>query len=98
MDMRHYADGEPGDLRCEIRRYSTAGIQVLWKGPEAQEDDVWFTCALQHSQGLFSITTFLRHRPATPPNPQDDINKWSPIGERETLSSTGKANRNPEAD
>nr|XP_023648403.1 tapasin-related protein-like isoform X1 [Paramormyrops kingsleyae] len=88
MDMRHYADGDPGDLRCEIRRYSTAGIQVLWKGPEAQEDDVWFTCALQHSQGLFSITTFLRHRPATPPNPQDDINKWSPIGERETLSTT----------
>ncbi|XP_018606086.1 tapasin-related protein [Scleropages formosus] len=88
LDMRQYAEGEPGELQCEIRRYSTGGIQMRWPGYGAQEHDNWFTCSLKHSEGLFSMTTFLRHASTTPTNPQDDYNKWTPIGDRKIVSTT----------
>ncbi|KAL4647547.1 tapasin-related protein-like [Arapaima gigas] len=88
LDMRQYAEGDPGELRCEIHRYNTGGIQVRWPGHGAQEQDVWFTCSLQHSEGLFSLTTFLRHTPSTALNPQDDYNNWTPIGDQEIVRTT----------
>ncbi|KAJ8372781.1 hypothetical protein AAFF_G00277240 [Aldrovandia affinis] len=87
VDMRQYIDQEVEQLQCEIRRYSTGGIQVLWPGRGSQEQDTWFTCTLRHSGGLF-LTTFLRHTPASPTNPQDDHAKWPPIPDADTLITT----------
>ncbi|KAJ7990280.1 hypothetical protein DPEC_G00298680 [Dallia pectoralis] len=86
VDMRKYIDGALVDqLECEIHRYSTQGIQMRWPGLGAQEHDTWFTCTLRHADGLFVITSFLRHTPATPTPGQADFRNWAPISDRETL-------------
>ncbi|KAK2831367.1 hypothetical protein Q7C36_016453 [Tachysurus vachellii] len=80
VDMRHYVEGDKDLLECEIQRYNTKEIVMRWPGFGAQEHDVWFTCILR--QGLFHLTTFLRHTPA-----QEGIQKIQ-IGDRELLTST----------
>lgn len=88
--MRRHFDQEVEALHCEIRRYSTGGIQVLWPGHGAQEQDIWFTCTLRHS-GSFVLTTFLRHTPATPISPQEDHSKSFAIGDKDSIITTGNA-------
>ncbi|XP_036393228.1 tapasin-related protein [Megalops cyprinoides] len=88
VDMRRYVEGGTDQLKCEIRRYSTGGIQMRWPGPGAEERDVWFTCTLSHREGLFVLTTFLRHTPATSADPQEDYTKMFPIRDRDTLVTT----------
>ncbi|XP_060799943.1 tapasin isoform X2 [Neoarius graeffei] len=84
VDMRRYM--EPTDkesLECEIQRYDTKGIVIRWPGIGAQENDVWFMCILHHSQGLFHLTTFLRHTPA-----QEGFQERIEIGDRELLTTS----------
>ncbi|XP_064158158.1 tapasin-related protein [Anguilla rostrata] len=88
LDIRRYVDLGVEPLQCEIRRYSTGGIQVLWPGRGAQEQDIWFTCTLHHSGGHFVLTTFLRHTPPTPTNAQEDHTKMHPIGDKDSLVTT----------
>ncbi|KAJ8369259.1 hypothetical protein SKAU_G00092870 [Synaphobranchus kaupii] len=88
LDMKRYVDLGVEQLQCEIHRYSTDGIQVLWPGPGAQEQDIWFTCTLRHSGGLFIFTTFLRHTPATPMSAQEDHRKWHAIGDKDSVVTT----------
>ncbi|XP_071212992.1 tapasin-like isoform X1 [Salvelinus alpinus] len=90
VDMRKYIEGAVVEhqLQCEIRRYSTEGIQVRWPGLGAQDHDIWFTCTLRHTDGLFVITSFLRHTPATPTPGQADYRNWAAIGDRETLTTS----------
>ncbi|KAI2656262.1 Tapasin-related protein [Labeo rohita] len=66
VDMRRYLEGTEDKLQCEIRRYSTGGIVMRWPTAGEQDHDVWFTCTLRHSEGLFVVTTFLRHTTAAP--------------------------------
>ncbi|TSN39326.1 Tapasin-related protein [Bagarius yarrelli] len=80
VDMRHYMENADDSLECEIQRYNTKGIVMRWPGSGAQEHDVWFTCHLQHGQGMFHITTFLRHTPA-----QNSLNTMLEIGDRDLL-------------
>lgn len=85
VDMRRYM--EPTDkesLECEIQRYDTKQIVIRWPGIGAQENDVWFMCILHHSQGLFHLTTFLRHTPA-----QEGFQERIEIGDRELLTTSG---------
>ncbi|XP_010892116.2 tapasin isoform X1 [Esox lucius] len=89
VDMRKYTEGAVADqLQCEIRRYSTEGIQMRWPGLGAQEQDIWFTCTLRHEDGLFVITSFLRHAPATPTPGQANFRRWAPIADTETLTTS----------
>ncbi|KAL0972813.1 hypothetical protein UPYG_G00195040 [Umbra pygmaea] len=89
VDMRKYLDGVVEDqIQCEIRRYSTEGIQIRWPGIGAQEHDVWFTCTLRHADGLFVITSFLRHTPETPTPGQADFRHWAPISDRDMLTTS----------
>lgn len=76
-------EGGADSLECEIQRYNTKEIVMRWPGFGAQEHDVWFTCNLRHRQGLFHLTTFLRHTPA-----QEGIQKIE-IGDRELLTTSG---------
>ncbi|KAL2096456.1 hypothetical protein ACEWY4_008604 [Coilia grayii] len=89
VDMRRHVKGGVDSLQCEVRRHSTGGIHVRWPGHGAQEDDTWFTCTLRHAEGLFVITTFLRHSPPSNPNaaPSESEN-WIPVADRETVSTT----------
>ncbi|TRY64721.1 hypothetical protein DNTS_017754 [Danionella cerebrum] len=64
--MRRYLKGSETALDCEMRRYNTGGIVMRWPVEGAQEVDVWFTCTIRQTQGLFVIKTFLRHTPAAP--------------------------------
>lgn len=84
VDMRRYVEGGEDSLECEIQRYNTKGIVMRWPGLGAQEHDVWFTCTLRHSQGLFHLTTFLRHTPA-----QEGFQERIEIGDRELLTTSG---------
>lgn len=84
VDMRRYLEGDKDSLECEIQRYNTKGIVMRWPGLGAQEHDVWFTCILRNSQGLFHLTTFLRHTPA-----QEGFQERIEIGDRELLTTTG---------
>ncbi|XP_041733435.1 tapasin isoform X1 [Coregonus clupeaformis] len=90
VDMRKYIEGAVVEhqVQCEIRRYSTEGIQMRWPGLGAQEHDIWFTCTLRHTDGLFVITSFLRHTPATPTPGQADYRNWAAIADRETLTTS----------
>lgn len=83
VDMRRYLEGDKDSLECEIQRYNTKGIVMRWPGLGAQEHDVWFTCILHNSQGLFHLTTFLRHTPA-----QEGFQERIEIGDRELLTTT----------
>lgn len=84
VDMRHYVEGDKNSLECEIKRYDTKRIVIRWPGLGAQEHDVWFTCILRHSEGLFHLTTFLRHTPA-----QEGFQGRIEIGDRELLTTSG---------
>ena len=82
--MRHYVEGGEDTLQCEIRRYDTGGIFMRWPGFGAQEHDIWFTCTLTHTEGLFVITTFLRHTPV-----QKENQDWVLVADRELLTTSG---------
>ncbi|KAL7848822.1 hypothetical protein SRHO_G00204450 [Serrasalmus rhombeus] len=83
VDMRRYVAGGEDTLQCEIRRYSTGGIVMRWPGLGAQEHDIWFTCTLTHTEGLFVITTFLRHTPA-----QEGNHELIQVADRELLTTS----------
>lgn len=87
VDMRRYVKGGVDTLQCEIRRHSTDGILMRWPGLGAQEHDVWFTCTLRHTEGLFVITTFLRHSPSVP-NMQPDSEQRISVADKDTISTT----------
>ncbi|KAJ8280781.1 hypothetical protein GJAV_G00058910 [Gymnothorax javanicus] len=87
LDMRRYVNLAEHPPHCEIRRYSTGGIQVLWPGPGAQEQDVWFTCTLRHPTARFVLTAFLRHTPAMPVDPQEDHTTVLPIEDRDSVAT-----------
>ncbi|XP_016414122.1 tapasin-related protein-like [Sinocyclocheilus rhinocerous] len=88
VDMRRYLEGSEDTLHCEIRRYSTGGIVMRWPTAGAQDHDVWFTCTIRHTQGLFVITTFLRHTTATPAQGQVDFLQWKIVNDRDLLSTS----------
>lgn len=89
VDMRRYLEGDEDALQCEIRRYSTGGIVLRWPITGAQDYDVWFTCTIRHTKGLFIITTFLRHTPATPAQGQVDYLQWITVNDRDLLTTSG---------
>ena len=89
VDMRRYVKDEVDTIQCEVRRYSTGGFQKRWPGMGAQEQDLWFACTLRHAEGLFVITTFLRHSPSNPNALQPDFQHWTPVTDRDTVSTTG---------
>ena len=82
--MRRYVEGGEDTLQCEIRRYNAGGIVMRWPGLGAQEHDIWFTCTLTHTEGLFIITTFLRHTPA-----QEGNHELIQVADRELLTTSG---------
>ncbi|XP_076138176.1 tapasin-related protein [Alosa pseudoharengus] len=88
VDMRRYVKGGVDTLQCEVRRHSTEGIQMRWPGLGAQEHDVWFTCTLRHTEGLFVITTFLRHSPSVPNDMQLDSEQRISVEDKDTISTT----------
>ncbi|XP_008304070.1 uncharacterized protein LOC103375542 isoform X1 [Stegastes partitus] len=89
LDLRRYMEGvEAEQLECEMRRYSTEGIHVRWPVQGAQGYNRWFSCTLRHSEGLFTVTGFLRHPSDQPPPGQQDYRRWPPIADGEILSTT----------
>nr|XP_019950572.1 PREDICTED: tapasin-related protein-like isoform X1 [Paralichthys olivaceus] len=89
LDLRRYVEGvEAQDLECELRRYSTEGIQVHWPSQETQEYNRWFSCTLKHSKGLLTVTSFLRHPSDQPPPGMQDYRHWPVIEDREILTTT----------
>ena len=90
LDLRDYVEGVDADqLDCELRRYSTEGIDVRWPAQEAKEYNRWFSCTLKHSKGLFTVTSFLRHPSDQPPPGQQDYRNWPVIEDREILTTMG---------
>lgn len=92
VDMRKYIEGVvEHQLQCEIRRYSTESPQMRWPGLGAQEHDIWFTCTIRHTDGVFIITSFLRHTPATPTPGQAHYLNWAAIADRAALTTSSNA-------
>ncbi|XP_029302437.1 tapasin-like [Cottoperca gobio] len=89
LDLRRYVQGvEAEQLECELRRYSTDGIHVRWPVKGAMEYNHWFSCTVRHTNGLFTVTSFLRH-PSDQTHPgQQDYRNWPAIGDREILITT----------
>ncbi|XP_067306768.1 tapasin-related protein-like [Pseudorasbora parva] len=88
VDMRRYLEGDEDTLHCEIRRYNTGGIVMRWPVTGAQDHDLWFTCTIRHKQGLFAITTFLRHTPAAPGQVQADNQQSIAVNDRDLLTTS----------
>ncbi|KAM9732563.1 tapasin-related protein-like isoform 1-T1 [Menidia menidia] len=89
LDLRRYVDGvEPEELECVLRRYSTEGIYVRWPVQGAQGYNHWFTCTLKHSEGHFTVTSFLRLPSDGPPPEKQDYHKWPLIADRETITTS----------
>ncbi|KAF4094679.1 tapasin-related protein-like isoform X2 [Onychostoma macrolepis] len=88
VDMRRYLEGTEDKLQCEIRRYSNGGIVTRWPTAGAQDHDVWFTSTIRHSEGLFVITTFLKHTTAAPAEGQLDFLQWKTIHDRDLLTTS----------
>uniref|UniRef100_A0A8C2KEJ1 Ig-like domain-containing protein n=1 Tax=Cyprinus carpio TaxID=7962 RepID=A0A8C2KEJ1_CYPCA len=88
VDMRRYLEGSEDTLHCEIHRYSTGGNVMRWPTAGAQDHDVWFTCTIRNTQGLFVITTFLRHTTGTPAQGQMDFLQWTTVNDRDLLTTS----------
>ncbi|XP_073674108.1 tapasin-related protein-like [Garra rufa] len=88
VDMRRYLEGTEDKLQCEIRRYSTGGIVMRWPTAGAQDHDVWFTCTIRHAEGLFVITTFLRHTTVASAEEQVDYLQWMTVNDRDLLTTS----------
>ncbi|KAL1260784.1 hypothetical protein QQF64_008611 [Cirrhinus molitorella] len=88
VDMRRYLEGTEDKLQCEIRRYSTGGIVMRWPTAGVQDHDVWFTSTIRHSEGLFVITTFLRHATAASAEGQVDYLQWITVNDRDLLTTS----------
>ncbi|XP_062329690.1 tapasin-related protein isoform X2 [Osmerus eperlanus] len=84
VDLRVHVEGSSDQVQCELRRFIPEVPQV-WAGPGARKNDLWFTCTLRHNDGLFTLISHLRHTPVTPPYSSTD--RWSPIGDRDTLTT-----------
>lgn len=85
--MRRHAKGGLDTLQCEVQRHRTDGT-VRWPSRGAQEQDSWFTCTLRHTEGVFRVTTFLRHSPSDASVVQPDL-KWISVADRDTITTTG---------
>lgn len=84
VNLQDHLEGTGDQVHCELRRFVPEG-SLVWAGPGARKNDLWFTCTLRHNNGLFTLISFLRHTPtAAPPYPPDS---WSPIGDRDTLTT-----------
>ncbi|KAL0970335.1 hypothetical protein UPYG_G00240590 [Umbra pygmaea] len=89
VDMRKYVEGPVDQLQCEISRYSKGLSRVRWPSLGGTEHDVWFTCTLSHTAGLFKVTSFLRVTPATTMSPhQPDFHSWITLRDNEKLSAS----------
>uniref|UniRef100_UPI0037E94922 tapasin-related protein-like n=1 Tax=Semicossyphus pulcher TaxID=241346 RepID=UPI0037E94922 len=89
LELRRYLEGvEEEQMECELRRYSTQGIHVRWPVRAAHEYNRWFTCTLKHTEGLFTVTAFLRHPSDQPPSGQQEYHSWPVIEDREILTTT----------
>ncbi|KAM4627734.1 tapasin-related protein [Polymixia lowei] len=89
VDLRSYTQEATADqLECELRRYSTDSIQMRWPVHGAQEYDRWFTCTLKHTEGLFTVTGFLRHTPSHAPALQEDYLSRPAFGDRDVLTTS----------
>lgn len=88
VDMRRHFKGGVDTLRCEVRRHRTNGT-VRWPSLGAKDDDSWFACTIRHSEGLFVITTFLRHSPGVPNIIYPGF-QWIPVADKDIISTTGK--------
>lgn len=88
VDIRRYLEGSEDTLNCEIRRYSTGGIVMRWPTAGAQDHDVWFTCTIRHTQGLFVVTAFLRHTTAAPAQGEVDFLQWITVNDRDLLTTS----------
>ncbi|KAM6959290.1 tapasin-related protein [Aplochiton taeniatus] len=85
---RYVEEAGADQLQCEVKRYSTEGIQVRWPGQGGTEFDRWFTCTLKHTEGLFVVTGFLRHTPIAPPPVQEDYRSQMTIGDTDTITTS----------
>uniref|UniRef100_UPI0037E760D8 tapasin-related protein-like n=1 Tax=Semicossyphus pulcher TaxID=241346 RepID=UPI0037E760D8 len=89
LELRRYLEGvEEEQMECELRRYSTQGIHVRWPVRAAHEYNRWFTCTLKHTEGLFTVTAFLRLPSDQPPSGQQEYHSWPVIEDREILTTT----------
>ncbi|XP_034023665.1 tapasin-related protein [Thalassophryne amazonica] len=89
LDLHRYVEGvEMEQLECEVRRYSTQGIEERWPSQGAQEYNNWFSCSLRHTKGQFVVMGFLRHVSTQPPLAQLDYLSWPAIGDRDILTTT----------
>ncbi|KAK6323168.1 hypothetical protein J4Q44_G00055070 [Coregonus suidteri] len=89
VDMRKFVEGPVDRLQCDIHRYSKGMSRVRWPSLGGKEHDIWFTCTLRHTAGLFNITTFLRVTPATAMSAhQPDFLSWLTIGVKEKISAS----------
>lgn len=82
-------------LQCDIHRYSKGMSRVRWPSLGGTGHDIWFTCTLRHTAGLFNITSFLRVTPATTMSAhQPDFLSWLTIGVKEQISASGMVQTN----
>ena len=96
VNLRSYMEGGSTEqMECEIRRYSTRGIQALWPSQGAMPYDLWFTCTIKHPEDSFTITGYLRHTPSQPPSSMDDYDSFPPVGDREVITASGNHQPHP---
>ncbi|XP_068174261.1 tapasin-related protein isoform X2 [Antennarius striatus] len=89
LDLRRYLEGAFSEqLDCQIRRYSTQGIHVRWPVQEHDEYNNWFICTIKHIRELFTVISFLRHPTDQSASGKQDYLSWSPITDRELLTTT----------
>ncbi|XP_028662531.1 tapasin-related protein-like [Erpetoichthys calabaricus] len=93
VDISQHADDDIDNLLCEIKRYSTAGIQVHWPGSATTNDNVdsWFSCTIKHKDDKFIVTSFLKQLPSPLDQSEEDTakvqdyNSVKPIRDHDTL-------------
>ncbi|XP_023830225.1 tapasin-related protein isoform X2 [Salvelinus sp. IW2-2015] len=89
VDMRKFVEGPVDRLQCDIHRYSKGISRVRWPSLGGTAHDIWFTCTLRHTAGLYNITSFLRVTPATTMSAhQPDFFSWLTIGVKEKISAS----------
>lgn len=83
---------EPEKLECNLRRHSPENKNVSWPVKGGKDHDYWFSCTLKHTEGLFTLTSFLRH-PSNQASPEKSHGNWPAIIDGEIVITTGKTHQ-----
>lgn len=89
LNLQRYIQGvEPDRVECGLHWHKLQDVHVPWPAQQANEFSNWLSCTIKHTDGDFTLTSFLRHPTDQPPSTQGS-RIWPAISDRQMVTTTG---------